>query len=229
MPKGHIVEAKPRTPEQIMSLQDCPEILAAARLMGTMKIVHFTTLHGCVGVLAVGAVKSRHRLPQDSYLEHVYRPNAAFRKDKSWLDYVNLSIERINAWMFETSSRWHADEDNPWVVLSFHPRILAHAGVVIATTNNICPACNRAEGLAGFKQMFADRVVGRCGQAHFRNNKRPEWPTDRQAEVLYPYELSCEHLQRIFVQNEDVVDEIKGALAGLNLTVDVRHAPEVFE
>ncbi len=229
MPTGDVHEAEPRTPEQIMALPDCPEVLTAAKRMGIMKIVHFTTFRGCVGVLAVGAVKSRLQLPQDSYLEHVYRPNASFRKDTSWLDYVNLSVERINDWMFETSVRWHAEKDNPWVVLSFHPRILAHPGVVFATTNNIYPACNRAEGLTGFKQMFADRVVGRHGELHDRKNKRSEWPTDRQAEVLYPNELSCEHLQRIFVQTEDIVDEIMGTLAGLYLNVEVRHTPEVFE
>ena len=93
----------PRTPKQIESLPDRPEILPAAKSRGITKVVHFTTLKGRVGILASKAVKIRCRLPKNQYLKHVYRPNAAFRKDRDWLDYVNLSIERINDWMFDTS------------------------------------------------------------------------------------------------------------------------------
>ena len=130
----------------------------------------------------------------DLHPKHEYKTNAKIRKDSAWLDYVNLSIERINDWMFETSQRWHAREDNPWVVLSFHPRILGHGGVVFTTTNNIYPKCSRGQGLAGFEAMFANEVIGRYGEVHGRSSKQQAWPTDRQAEVLYPKQLSCEHL-----------------------------------
>ncbi len=222
-------QAIPRAPHEIASLPRCPEVLAAAKRVGITSVVHFTTFSGCVGVLASGALKSRSRLPHDSYLEHVYRPNTDFRKDQQWLDYVSLSIERINDWMFDSSRKWHAADKNPWVVLSFLPRILAHPGVVFTTTNNIYPSCLRFEGLAGFQRMFADSVVGRYGQAHSRSDKQLGWPTDRQAEVLYPGELSCKHLQRIYVQSEDAVDQIRGSLAGLQLDVGVSYAPEVFQ
>lgn len=192
--------------------------------------MHFTTMTGAVGVLAGGAVKSRERLPEDKYLEYVYRPNATYRKDTSWLDYVSLSVERINAWMFGASQRWHAAEGNPWVLLSFCPEILAHPGVVFTTTNNIYPACTRAEGLAGFERMFGETVVGRYNRLHGRDGKLSAWPTDRQAEVLYPGELSCEYLQWIDAQTEDAVDGIHGMLSGLQLDeITIRHAPEAFK
>ena len=180
-------------------------------------------------MLASRAVKSRLSLPKDSYLEHVYRPNANTRKDPSWLDYVNLSIERINDWMFNASARWHIADNNPWVVLSFDVEILGHPGVVFTTTNNIYPSCRRAEGLQGFKAMFAESVTGRYRDVHTRDGKRPQWSTDRQAEVLYPRKLSCEYLRRIDVQLPEAVDEIHGAMAGLSQIVPVRYAPEVFQ
>ena len=223
------LEAHPRTSEEIARLPGCPEILEEAKRRGVEDVVHFTTTRGAVGILAAGALKSRERLPQDQYLEHVYRPNAAIRKDTAWLDYVNLSIQRINGWMFDTSSRWHTTDDVSWVVLSFTPRILAHPGVVFATTNNIYPACRRAEGLGGFSRMFSDQVRGRYSELHNRVAKESAWPTDRQAEVLYPGELSCDHLQRIDIQQEEAVSTIHGILGGLGLNVPVRHAPEVFE
>ena len=222
-------DARPRTTEEIARLPDCPEVLDEARRRGVEEVVHFTTTKGAVGILAARAVKSRAQLPQDKYLEHVYRPNAEIRKDTEWLDYVNLSIQRINDWMFDTSARWHATDDFSWVVLSFTPGILAHPGVVFTTTNNIYPACRRAEGLGGFSRMFANEVRGRYDKLHNRVGKQCCWPTDRQAEVLYPGELSCDHLQRIEVQLEETLDTIHGALGGFNLNLAVCHAPEVFQ
>ena len=192
------------------------------------QVVHFTTVSGAVGILASGAVKSRLRLPRDKYLEHVYRPNSKTRKDTRWLDYVNLSIERINDWMFEHSERWHADEDNPWVIFCFRPGVLAHPGVVFTTTNNIYPSCQRSEGLVGLRRMFDPTIRGRYGYEHNRIGALPAWPTDRQAEVLYPGELSCAHLQRIDVQVEESVDTIHGILSTFDIDTRVCHRPEAF-
>ena len=229
-PANKFTSARPRTSDEVKLLPTQPSVLAAANELGVQFVVHFTTMNGVVGVFAAKAVKSRARLHRDEYLEHVYKPNANTRKDELWLDYVNLSIERINDWMFDTSSRWHATENNSWVLLSFAAEILAHPGVVFATTNNIYPACVRAEGLVGFKMMFADRVTGRYGQVHDRLGKDGAWPTDRQAEVLYPGELSCQYLRRVDVQTEAAVDTIHGMLGGLGANgVEVRFAPEVFK
>ena len=223
------IPARPRTEKEIADLPDCPTILDAAEQREITQVVHFTTVSGAVGVLAAQALKSRARVGNDKYLERVYQPNAHFRKDQAWLDYVNLSIERINEWMFQTSTRWHSDENNPWVVLSFQPRILSHPGVVFTTTNNIYPSCERAEGSSGFCRMFAGAVRGYYGQERNREGKLDSWPTDRQAEVLYPGEVSCAHLQRIDVQLEESLETIHGAMGALDASVPIRHAPEVFE
>lgn len=228
------IEARPRAAAEIARLPEQPAVADAARQLGITQVVHFTSQKGALGVLASWAVQSRARLPDDGYLEYIYEPNARIRKDPAWLDYVNLSIERINDWMFSTSVRWHAAEGNPWVVLSFDSQVLAHPGVVFTTTNNIYPAVKRAEGLPGFSQMFANAVAGwdpwqRCTVTHNRAGKRRSWPTDRQAEVLYPGELSCEYLQRIDVQTESALDAVHGALGALGLDVPVRYAPEVFQ
>lgn len=77
--------------------------------------------------------------------------------------------------------------------------------------------------------MFESRVAGRYGAIQNRGEELASWPTDRQAEVLYPGELSCEHLQRIDVQTESGCDEVHGILAGLMRATPVCYAPEVFE
>ena len=229
MHSGRVPQAFPRNPEEIARLTEHPDILDAAKRRGVQNVVHFTTMTGALGVLAAKALKSRCRLPADKYLEHVYRPNSEIRKDEQWFNYANLSVERINDWMFEASKRWHADFDNPWVVLSFDPTILTHRGVVFTTTNNIYPSCRRAEGVEGFAQMFAAPVRGRYGRLHDRSGKMPSWPTDRQAEVLYPVQLSCDYLRHIDVQTEEATDAIHGMLGGLGVDVSVLFAPEVFK
>lgn len=214
---------------EIGSLSTCPSVTTVAEQRGISQVVHFTTRSGAVGVLASGFLKSRARVRHDEYLEHVYRPNAKFRKDTAWIDYVNLSIERINDWMYQVSERWHAHEDNPWVVLSFSPIVLSHPGVVFTTTNNIYTSCKREEGLNGFNRMFADTYRHYDGSWHDRTDKLPSWPTHRQAEVLYPGQVSCDHLQRIYVQQEQSQEDIEGAVGGLQMSIPVRLAPEVFE
>jgi hypothetical protein len=192
--------------------------------------VHFTTVLGTVGILSSRAVKSRRRLPADRHLEHVYRPNAVDRSgDIAWHDYVNLSLSRINAWMFDRSERWHAYDDVSWVLLAFPPDILDEPGVVFTTTNNIYPSCLRAEGLAGFHEMFRDPVLGRYSTPHTRVGLPDHFPTDRQAEVLYPGELALDTLQGIYVQLEQALDDIHGALGALDLDYPVHLAPEEFQ
>ncbi|MDE3260846.1 MAG: DarT ssDNA thymidine ADP-ribosyltransferase family protein [Acidobacteriota bacterium] len=193
------------------------------------RILHFTTNRGVLGILAAGAVKSRKRLPEEQYLEHVYRPNTPWRKDERWIDYVNLSVERINGSLFESSERWQRHGDVFWAVLSFDPVILGHPGVVFATTNNIYPTCCRAEGKDGFEAMFAATVRGRYESVSTRTGLRPRWPTDRQAEVMYPGELSCKHLQQILVGTQDDAVAVAGMAAPLGLGIGVSCAPEVFE
>ena len=221
-------EAQPRTPHEIVQLANYPEIVEAAKDRGIRDVVHFTTHRGVIGILAANALKSRARLEDDKYLEHVYHPNVPVRKDPEWEDYVSLSISRINDWMFDSSNRWHVRDNNPWVVLSFSPEVLGHKGVVFTTTNNIYPSCRRREGLEGFERLFANIVRGRFGEIHIRGVKPQDHTTDRQAEVLYPGELSCDYLQRIDVQLESTEEAIHGILAGLMCDVPVRHAPEEF-
>ena len=229
MQPSYPISARPRTGTELARLPQCPEVLVAAEQRGITQVLHFTPLKGAVGILAAGVSKSRARLPEDAYLEYVYQPNALIRRDQAWLDYVNLSIERINDWFFRSSHRWHSAEGAQWVILAFSPQILAHPGVVFTTTNNAYPECLRAEGLAGFSQMFGELVTGYNGRQYNRMNIGASWPTDRQAEVLYPGELSCEFLQRIDVQTERAYDDVHGILGGIGLSVPVRYAPEVFQ
>ncbi|MDE0067669.1 MAG: DarT ssDNA thymidine ADP-ribosyltransferase family protein [Acidimicrobiaceae bacterium] len=193
----------------------CPELADAARERGITSVVHFTRINGLKGILASSAIKSRDDLPEDAYVKHVYEPNAADRsRDWPWHTYVNLSISIINLHMFKHSKRWH--KDDKWVILEFGPEILSDDGVVFCTTNNAYPTVHRAIGSAGFEQMFAPEVPwGYHGSTNTRDGRQPHETTDPQAEVLYPFELSLQHLHTITADEDSTRDAVDALLANL--------------
>lgn len=176
------------------------------------EVLHFTTYLGLVGILDSKFVKSRERLPNDKRLEFILKLNASIRKDTAWLDYVNLSVSKINTTFFDISSgKWHPKVW--WCILSFDPVILTHDGVYFTTTNNIYPRVKRGQGVEALEEMFAQRVISRYDTIITRYPTTPDFcPTCIQAEVLYPGRLSTDFLQRIYVstgeENDDVYSQI---------------------
>jgi hypothetical protein len=208
-----------------MSIQD------VIKNRGIKEVLHFTTNKGLVGILYSGAVKSRALLPKEQELEYIYTPNAVFRKDKQWLNYVNLSIGRINSQFFEVSAgRWHRDRDVWWCILAFDPVVLTHEGVYFSTTNNIYPAAQRGRDEAALHALFGGTVYGRY---HARIDRPPDlspgFPTCEQAEVLYPTEVSTEFLRRVYVARHEDHDDLCGPVAALGLCpLDAVVRPEAF-
>lgn len=227
------VEAQPLGPDEWAKLPGEPGVVEFAGARGITEIVHFTTMpNGVLGILAEERIKSRNRLREDQYLEHIRTLNAPDRsRDRPWHDYVSLSTTKINSWLFASSkSRWH--RDSSWAVFAFSPEILGDPGVVFTTTNNAYNEyCRRARGLAGFKQMFAEQVIGYNGRVYNRARIADNLTTDLNAEVLYPGELKLDRLTKIYVMSETDVDDISGHLGALNLdhlAKVVAHTPEVF-
>lgn len=221
-------EARPQTREQLQSAPWCPEIVEAATARGITCVVHFTTVDGLKGILYREAVMNRLELPEDEAVQHVYRHNADDRHwDKPWHAYVNLSVTAINLRMFNFSRREHPGA--VWVILNFGPEILGDPGVVFCTTNNIYPAAQRWSGLLGFESLFATRVAGWYGTLTERKDKPPEFATDPQAEVLYPFELPLTHLHKITVGDDDAYEAVIAALSHFPNEPRVEIDPEAFQ
>ena len=201
------------------------------RRRGISEILHFTTNRGLLGVLHSGFLKSKKRLQTDQQLEFIFNANAPFRKDLDWLDYVNLSISRINSRFFDISkNRWHRDRDIWWCVLSFAPIILSHKGVYFTTTNNMYSGVRRAQGPEGLEAMFADKIVQWHSSSVIRDPKsQTAYPTCMQAEVLYPGEVSSGFLRKVYVACGEDSDEVHGQFAALGHDqVTIIVSPEVF-
>lgn len=198
---------------------------------GISETLHFTTNHGCLGTLYTGFLKSRARLEDDYMVKHLFEPNSSLRKDRDYLDYVNLSIESINTQFYGTScNSWHRDKPIFWCILSFMPGIMAHDGVVFSTTNNIYSSTRRARGTEGLMGLFSQRIIQWKGNVVVRpEGLPPQYPTCFQAEVLYPGELSTEHLQKIYVRSQADQSEVIGYIkATLHRDVEVVVCPNKF-
>jgi hypothetical protein len=171
------------------------------------EVLHFTTNHGVLGMFAKRAILPRRTLPEEKYLEHVYKPNAEVRKDPAWTGYVSLSISRVNTEFFGVSRYWHRNTDTWWAIVSLDPEILCHDDVVFVTTNNIYPARRRGKGPEALRALFADPVLGYYSHPTSRPHDMPKsWTTDVQAEALYPGEISTDYVRRVYVLTHEHAD-----------------------
>lgn len=196
---------------------------------GITRILHFTTNKGLLGILASGAAKSRARLPREQYLEYVYKPNCSIRKNVDWLDYVNLSIQRINSYFFEIcAKKWHSGDDIWWYILSFSPAIITHPGVWFATTNNMYSGVRRDIGPAGLEALYGPTILWYESRCVYRDkSKKPAEPTCAQAEVLYPGELSIEYLTTVYAAEEEHYDLVYGQMSALG--IDTNKVPILID
>lgn len=193
------------------------------------EVLHFTTSAGLLGILASAAIKSRAGLKDDQRLEFILKLNTPIVRDTGWEDYVNFSLTRINNNLFGISSeRWHPDVW--WCVLSFNPAILTHAGVVFTTTNNIYTGVQRGQGPEAMEAMYSKNVVRWVGNTIRRTRDMPPCVTTcEQAEVLYPRELSTDHLRTVYVRTEEDQDDVHGQLEGVrHRSIEVIVDPEKF-
>lgn len=206
------------------------------RTRGIAEVLHFTTNKGCLGVLAMRALKARKHLSDEKALEFILQINAADRsRDTAWHGYVNLSISRINTHFFRTSGSWHRDKDIWWCILSFSSEILGHAGVHFSTTNNMYSGAKRAVGPQGLEALFGSQILHfhsrYQSQSVVRNKNLPEHMTTcEQAEALYPGDVSTRFLQKIYVAEGTHADEVAGQLRVVDHHhVDIIVDPGKFE
>lgn len=207
-----------------------PAVTQYVAQRGITEVLHFTTNRGALGVLASHALLSTARLPEEKYIQHILTLNCKDRlKDIDWIDYVSLSISRVNDWMFGRSEKWHEDDGVWWVVLSFDTSLLAHPDVHFVTTNNTyTDVLQRGTGVAGLSALFAPSVKwGWYGCSKRRYSGMPDaWTTDPQAEVLYPQKVPIEYLRAIYVRQPDHADTVR---SWFRIFPDVPQVPVIYQ
>ncbi len=203
-----------------------------AQQKGVKELIHFTTNSGLLGILAKGGVLPNAHLTKEDTLAFIFKQNSASRKerDKRWLNYINLSISKVNNSFFSYSQYIHKDSDVCWIILSFSTDTLNQEGVYFTTTNNIFPSCKRGEGEAAFINMFAPSIEGKFQKKFCRTTQHmPSWTTCEEAEVLFPEFLTLDYLQKIYVPNLDVKRIVIAQLSAFNSIYEICVAPEKFK
>ncbi len=198
---------------------------------GITEILHFTTNTGFLGMLSKGQVLPNSKLHKEDTLAFIFQQNSQSRreKDPKWLDYINLSVSKLNHEFFGYSQYIHRNKDMYWIILSFSPEIMSHQGVYFATTNNIYPSCKRGQDAEGFEEMFKNPVEGLRQRDIYRGSSHlPSWTTCEQAEVLYPDKLSFEYLNRIYVCDEETKPCVNAQMMLYNHSIETVVAPSVF-
>jgi hypothetical protein len=209
-------------------------IVGYARNRGISEVLHFTTSRGLVGIFDKRAVLCRDRLDADQRLAAIRTPNCEDRlKDVEWMGFVNLSLSRVNKWMFEKSRGWHEQDGIWWAVLAFDVELLGEKGVYFTTTNNTYSSVVRRDaGVDGLADLFTDGIPwGYHGSKKWRRADMPDWfTTDPQAEVLYPDAVPLRRLEHIYVPESEHIDDIAGLVASFPQVppVPVSCAPGIF-
>lgn len=195
------------------------------------ELVHFTTSTGLLGILSTQSILPRSSLENEQTLEYILKPNAPFRTDTKWVNYINLSISRINIQFFERSETWHKNDGLFWVILGIDPETILADGVHFTTTNNIYPSCIRGTGPEALERMFSQKVLGRYNAELERPATHPDnWTTCPQAEVLYPGRLSASHIRNIYVRSDYERNAVFAQIAALGIdSYAISVAPERFE
>lgn len=205
-------------------------VMAAVAARRITRVRHFTTNSGITGILATGELRCRDALATDQYLDRIFLPNCETRVDPAWTGHVSISITDINSKFFAISSqgaRWHAGMDGFWAIVEMEPEVLAKPGVVFATTNNRYTNCQRAEGVPGLEQLFADEIRPykpvSTSPRITRHGLGDEQPTDEQAEVLYPGNVDVRHVKAILVETDEAVALVEPQVRYFADTHDVGH------
>ena len=169
-----------------------------ARNLGVSEVLHYTSQRGVMGTVMKKALLSREQVENDPDIAFIFE-GVWERKDPEWVDYISLSLTRINLDLYRRSRKRFPDYW--WAILSFDVEILDHEGVWFTTTNNTYPVCQRGQGQDGLQAMFGPEVPwGRRGSVKSRWTGMPDaWTTCQTAEVLYPRQIDLDHLRQIYV------------------------------
>lgn len=89
----------------------------------------------------------------------------------------------------------------------------------------------RADGLQGLKALYRSPVTQWEGKLVYRTaDMKSSWPTCRQAEVLYPNEVTLQYLRTVYVLEDEHADEVHGWLKTFNhFGINVVVRPEAFQ
>jgi hypothetical protein len=208
---------------------------------GITRLVHFTPTINLISIYEQGALLSREQLKRlvmeypELHLGDYVEINDRLRLD-NLNDYLNLSIQHPNHWLFQKFRDSCRNWCNSWCVIACKPECLWYVDTMFSI-GNAASSISKQHGVNGqyktFCSLFQDKVV--AGNIYSqriltRINLADCHPTDAQAEVLVKGRIPIDCITEVFFETQEeasrshaaIVVSVKTPLAPFNVN------PQIF-
>lgn len=171
-----------------------------ANRRGITRLCHFTPSRNLAHIASDtrGILASRHLKVDEAA---IFNPTDKARLD-GYTGHVCCSIQYPNAWYFRRA-RENERLFPDWVVLLIDAQYLWQAGTKFCPRNAAAGHGRLVqEGITAFESLFAEAVEG--FDVYRRGPQHPDFlPTDEQAEVLIPDQISRRDVKGVVVRDDE--------------------------
>lgn len=189
-------------------------------------LIHFTPTINLLSIFEQNKLLSRMLLEkfdidQTDIFDYIEFTDDIRFDDKS---FINLSIQHPNSFLFnrfrqKTASHHHIN----WCVLKIDRKYIYQQDTLFSVTNAANSHNKRNVGVTGdiekFRMLFANSVqvvTSYNSRTLTRNNLKPKYPTDEQAEVLVKNEILASDILQVCFKDEQDLAAGKAALSDFN-------------
>lgn len=191
---------------------------------GITRLMHFTPTINLISIYEQGALLSRDQLKRlaveypELHLTDYVEVNDRLRLD-NLNDYLNLSIQHPNHWLFRKFRDSCRNWCDSWCVISLTPASLWYADTMFSI-GNAAASLSKRQGINGqfttFCSLFKDNVV--AGNMYSqriltRTNLADCHPTDAQAEVLVKGQIPIDCITAVFFETQEEASRSRAAIS----------------
>ncbi|HQO09816.1 MAG TPA: DarT ssDNA thymidine ADP-ribosyltransferase family protein [Clostridiales bacterium] len=200
---------------------------------GINRVVHFTPAINLISIYEQGSILSREQLKKltveypQLHLEDYVEVNDRLRLD-NLNDYINLSIQHPNYYLFKKFRNSCKNWCDSWCVISLNPECLWYESTLFSI-GNAASSVSKEFGINGkyttFLSLFQDNLIsGNINHQTVLSRKgiKDYHPTDVQAEVLVKGQISTECISEVFFETQEEASRFRAAIS---LTVNTKLPP----
>lgn len=198
--------------------RDYKQFVAEIKKRNITCLVHFTETINLLSIVKEGHLLSRYRINEiDTESKDFIVQNDQIRLD-TLQDYINLSIEFPNSFLFRRFRERQKEPFINWCVLKIRPIYIYKVGTLFSISN-AASSFSRNAGIAGdlkkFQELFSETLTISYPSGYSRTLTRKHlkdcYPTDEQAEVLVKGEIPYSDVMQICFEDEESLISTKTA------------------
>lgn len=196
---------------------------------GIDSLYHFTTTINLSGIYQVEHIFPRSEYDTlralanedmyEDYLDHM----DDLRLD-GLNDHVNTSLSHPNVYLLNAYRQRKNLAHYTWCILQLDPQLMERDDTLYTVTNAASARSSQygiGKGEEGLNQLFIPEVITKKG-AFKRKGLPAKYPTDIQAEVLIPGNISVDHIKTIYFETESDLSSCAGAFRLMGLADGTR-------